>query len=151
MIIASNVYTPYETPLFTILIVSGLAWVLAFVWGLKNPTRRIKALVLQLAINTEIGIVSVLAYVWGIGMTAESSFAAGHYSDSPSLLPREKIAAFEPSQFLGDLRFYYRISEVGMWIYAITFLLTVLGILLCWPKTESPNMPCDAAGDKPAS
>jgi hypothetical protein len=141
MIISHIVYTPYETPIFSIIIVSGLAWVFAAVWGLKNPTKRIKAILLQLAINTEIGIFTALAYVWGIGTTVEASFAAGHYPSNPTMLPREKIPVIDPYVFLGELKFYYRIAEVGMWIYAITFLLTILGILLCWPKSESPIKP----------
>jgi hypothetical protein len=141
MINASTVYTPYETPIFTILLVSGLAWIFAAVWGLKNPTKRIKAIILQLAINTEIGIFSALAYVWGIGTTVEASFAAGHYPGRPTMLPREKIPIFDPTAFLGELKFYYSISEVGIWIYAITFILTILGIMFCWPKSESLNKP----------
>ena len=151
MITASTVITPYETPIFSILVVSALAWVFATVWGLKNPTKRIKALVLQFAINTEIGIFSALAYVWGIGTTVEASFAAGQYPSRPSMLPREKIPVYDPYVLLGELKFYYDISEVGIWIYSITFLLTILGIVLYWPKTESPDKICEAPGDNVSS
>lgn len=135
MLIANTVQVP---PTYTVIIASGLAWVIAFVWGIKNPEMRLKAFILQLALNTQIGIVTALSYLWGIGASADAR--------NVTYLTRDGIAVLD----LGRLNSYYHISESGVWIYAITFLLTILGILFCWPKLESPNKAQMATPRKPS-
>lgn len=133
---ANWAYTPYDTPVFGILVASGVAWLLAFIWGIARPIWRTKAIMLQFGINTQIGVLSAFAYIWGMNTTVEASYAAGQYPESRTMLPYEKIPMFDPYLLLGDMRFYYQISEIYMWIYGVTFILTMFGILLHWPQTK---------------
>jgi len=149
--LASTFISPYETPLFGIIVASGMAWLGAFIYCLRSQENRTRSTILAFAINIEIGILSALAFVWGMGTSIDARFSNERIPDDSLIQQYEQLSSFDPTTFLGDLRFYYRISEVGMWIYLITFIPTIFAIMRFIPKEKKkPNKAEMATPRKPS-
>lgn len=145
--IASIPYSPYETPVFGLILIVTLVWAFAVILGFARPRRYVGLLVLQFACSAQIGIIAVFASVSAMGEFLEEKFDLDSILHGPIRNSEQGSGPiFNLTELFAELSFAYDISKAGMWISCATFLASVLLMLTKRSKegaeqTVPPNGP----------